>query len=397
MKSKNMVLLALAVGCGLVAAFLTAKLGAGSKTEMVLVLVAAKNLDQGTKLEKVEDQFVRKPFPHESVPPEFIDDIATLKGKVLQRSLRAGTHCTMSDITPRKSIDLPVDPKTGTMYKAMALKVAPETMVGGLVLPGARVDVVTVERQQSGKTVSSMILQNVLVVSVDVNIVRPEEQGFIKNAQTVTLAVKQSEGMILALAQKRGDVFLMLRSPDDDKINKNLKAVSAYGGDSDKNADSDSPDEGSAGGEKSKYLIAKDGIPPGTKIDDPEQYFTESDYAGSVPNNFIVKFDELRGKVVAKAISANVPPTKEAFEDDGVKPVVPVVPSEKVPVVVAQNTPNSKRHTITFQVGGGIPWYAHYRDGRLDGGTPTQRGSAVNGSAEIKPVAKDDKLSPDNQ
>ena len=90
MKSKNMVLLALAVGCGLVAAFLTAKLGAGSKQEMIPVLVAAKNLDQGTKLDKIEEQFVRKPFPKESVPPEFIDDPAQFKGKSLQRSVRAG-------------------------------------------------------------------------------------------------------------------------------------------------------------------------------------------------------------------------------------------------------------------------------------------------------------------
>ena len=40
MKNRNIVLLALAIGCGLVAAFLTAKLGASNKTEMVPVLVA---------------------------------------------------------------------------------------------------------------------------------------------------------------------------------------------------------------------------------------------------------------------------------------------------------------------------------------------------------------------
>src|SRR5947209_20621188 len=133
MKSKNMVLLALAVGCGLVAAFLTAKLGAGNKTEMIPVLVAAKNLDQGAKLDKIEEQFVRKPFPKESVPPEFIDDPAQLKGKTLQKSLRAGSHCTMADITAKNAIELPVDQKTGVMYKAMALKVAADTSVAGLV------------------------------------------------------------------------------------------------------------------------------------------------------------------------------------------------------------------------------------------------------------------------
>src|SRR5262245_13212652 len=184
MKSKNVVLLALAVGCGLVAAFLTAKLGAGNKQEMIPVLVAAKNLDQGTKLDKPEEQFVRKPFPKESVPPEYIDDPTQFKGKSLQRSVRAGSHITMADITPRNSIELPVDPKTGIPYKAMALRVAPETIVGGLVLPGSRVDVVSVERLTNGKTVSNMILQNVLVVGVDVNNSEQDGQGYIKNDQT---------------------------------------------------------------------------------------------------------------------------------------------------------------------------------------------------------------------
>ena len=142
-----------AIGCGLVAAFLTAKLGAGNKQEMIPVLVAAKNLDQGTKLDKPEEQFVRKPFPKESVPPEYIDDPSQFKGKSLQRSVRAGSHITMADITPRNSIELPVDPKTGIPYKAMALRVAPETIVGCLVLPGSRVDVVSVERLTNGKTV----------------------------------------------------------------------------------------------------------------------------------------------------------------------------------------------------------------------------------------------------
>ncbi len=222
MKQKNMILLALAIGCGLVAAFLTAKLGAGSRTEMVPLLVAAKNLDQGTKLEKPEELFVRKPFPRESLPPEYIDDITQLKGKVLQKSIRAGSHCTNADVTPRMLLDLPIDPTTGVMYNAMALKVRPETVVGGLVIPGARVDVVSVEHMQNGKTMSTMILQHVLVVGVDDSTTRPEDAPSIRNAKTVTLAVKQQEGMMLALAQEKGNVFLMLRDQKNDKVNKSL-------------------------------------------------------------------------------------------------------------------------------------------------------------------------------
>jgi Flp pilus assembly protein CpaB len=360
MKSKNLVLLALAGGCGLVAAILTAKLGAGNRQEMIPVLVAAKNLDQGTKLDKVGELFVRKPFPRESVPPEFIDDVTVLMGKTLQRSIRAGNHLTMADITPRNSIELPVDPKTGVMYKAMALRVAPETIVGGLVLPGSRVDVVTVERLPNGKTVSNMILQNVLVVGVDVNTQRPEDQGYIKNAQTVTLAVKQTEGMYLALAQKRGDVFLMLRSPDDDKVNNNIKSVTDYNADK-----SESEQTVSAPvAEKVKVLLAKGTIPAGTKITDPEQFFEATEWpAPAVKDNFLTRWEDLKDKVVQHQIATSTPPTRESFQaDDHAASASKVAVADEKPVEVKP----VQRHMITFQVGGAAPYYAHYRDGRLE-------------------------------
>jgi Flp pilus assembly protein CpaB len=360
MKSKNVVLLALAGGCGLVAAFLTAKLGAGSRQEMIPVLVAAKNLDQGAKLEKVEELFIRKPFPRESVPPEFIDDPAVLKGKTLQRSIRAGNHLTMADITPRTSIELPVDPKTGVMYKAMALRVAPETIVGGLVLPGSRVDVVTVERLPNGKTVSNMILQNVLVVGVDVNTQRPEDQGYIKNAQTVTLAVKQTEGMYLALAQKRGDVFLMLRSPDDDKINNTIKSVTDY------NADKSESEQTVAAAltEKTTVLLAKETVTVGTRITDPEKYFVVSEWpVSAVKDNFVTRLTDLKDKVVQHQIASNTPPTIESFQTEENSPSDAKVASQSEKPVEVKPV---QRHMITFQVGGAAPYYAHYRDGRLE-------------------------------
>src|SRR5207237_7665771 len=116
MKNRNIVLLALAIGCGLVAAFVTAKLGASNKPDMVMVLVAAKNLDQGTKLDEPEKLFVRKPFPRESAPADSVDDVNALKGKTLQRTVRPGSYVTQEDVTPKKTIELTVR-ADGTMSK----------------------------------------------------------------------------------------------------------------------------------------------------------------------------------------------------------------------------------------------------------------------------------------
>ena len=375
MKQKNMVLLALAIGCGLVAAFLTAKLGASNKGEMTLILVAAKNLDQGIKLEKPEELFVRKPFPKESVPPEFIDDITQMKGKVLQRTVRAGSHCTMADVTPRNTVDLPIDDKTGVTYKAMGLRVSPEKVVGGLVLPGARVNVVCVESLTNGKRASTMILQNVLVVAVDQTAVRDDNAGFIKNAQTVTMAVRDQEALVLALASSKGDVFLMLRSPGDVKVNTKLKPVHDYTKPNDEAGDDVVADA-------TKIPVAKKTIPVGTKIENPDDLFEDMDWSGPVPEKFIVDRDLLKGKVATKEIVGGLPVVKEQFEGD-VKPAAGVA-----------RATSRDDHTITFQVGGSTPYYGRYKNGKLeDGGIPANPVGPADSSTspEIVPEKKDDK------
>ena len=53
MKQKNLILLVVAVGCGLLAAFLTTQMSAKAPTaEQSEMLVAAKELPVGTKIEK---------------------------------------------------------------------------------------------------------------------------------------------------------------------------------------------------------------------------------------------------------------------------------------------------------------------------------------------------------
>ena len=54
MKSKNMTLMMVAIGCGLVAAFLTARLSGGSSPDTVNVLVAKTELKIGTLIDAKE-------------------------------------------------------------------------------------------------------------------------------------------------------------------------------------------------------------------------------------------------------------------------------------------------------------------------------------------------------
>lgn len=374
MKNKNLVLLALAIGCGLVAAFLTAKLSAGGKTEMVPVLVAAKNLDQGTKLDNPEQLFVRKPFPRESVPPEFIDDVSQLKGKTLQRTVRPGTHVTIEDVTPVAAVTLPVD--KGVMYKAMAIKVQQHSIVGGLVRPGSRVDVVAVDRYTNGKTAATLILQKVLVVAVNDTVKTPEGEPNFKNATTVTLAVTQKEGQLLALAGSRGELSLMLRSPDDMTVSKSPKPVAGL---DDTRDDSSNGAKGDV--EMSKVVVAKKTVPAGTRLENPGDFFDVKEVPGEAPENSFTNLDELKGKVVTRDVFANQMLPKEAF--DGAAPTPGVG--------IAKNGGNVQTHTMIIQVGTSNPQYAHYdKNGRLmDGSRSVVAGGTPAGDPrDIKPEPK---------
>jgi len=385
MKNRNLMLLALAIGCGLVAAFLTARLSAGgNKTEMVGVLVASRNIDQGTKLDEPEKLFVRKPFPRESVPPEFIDDVAQLKGKVINRTIRAGAHCTLADLKTKDSIDLPVG-TDGTMYKGMAIRVSQATAVSGFIQPGDRVDVMVIDHPRDAKATSTLLLQNVLVVAINEIAIKPDgTSGAIKNATTVTLAVKQKEALILSLAQAKGEINLMLRSKDDQTvINKGPRVISDY----DNRDDNASSGTTNSSLEVVKIPVAKRDLPAGTRIEDPSDYFEEKEVPEVVLAEHTVRtIAALKGKTVTKYVYKDYAVPQAAFEGD-----VPKLSVDQPPPLPA----GPGVHTLTIQVGTSSPQFVKYdENGKL-----LEGGQWIGGGASPRAgkADKNDKVNPGNK
>ena len=96
-------------------------------------------------------------------------------------------------------------------HKAYSVKIDP-TAVTGFIIPGSRVDAIHTRKRDDGKTVSHVILTNVLVVAVD-QVTEPGQPAKVLT-QTVTLAVLQKDGFVLALADKQGKISLVLRKPE---------------------------------------------------------------------------------------------------------------------------------------------------------------------------------------
>jgi Flp pilus assembly protein CpaB len=111
MKQKNVILMVVAVGCGLVAAFLTSQMSAKSNVEQVEVLVAAKDLPVGTTLTREDlsnDKMVKiRKMPKDGLPPAYVISREELIDKRLSRPVRAEETFNPQDLLKGGAITLP--------------------------------------------------------------------------------------------------------------------------------------------------------------------------------------------------------------------------------------------------------------------------------------------------
>lgn len=107
--------------------------------------------------------------------------------------------------------------------RAISIKVTPDTGVSGLVLPGDRVDIASVQTLTNPTTLESRstvrtVLRNVLVLAAD-QAFDPNIEG-AKVARNVTVEVSAADAARLAIAEKSGTLFLTLRSEKEDEAPK---------------------------------------------------------------------------------------------------------------------------------------------------------------------------------
>jgi pilus assembly protein CpaB len=215
-KNKNMILMGVAIGCGLVAAFLVAKLGANGtpKQDMVDVIVAKKDIPIGTLMAEKDfnDLLTSQSLPRAAVPPDVIVDPMLLKGKMAARTLRTGNYFAPADVSTKVGIEVPAG------MQSFSIKMDLVRAVTGFVSPGDRVDILAMlpTKKDPNKKASGRILVNMLVTTVDFMNRRPEGGDVATpTIQAVTLAVTPAQAKLLHTAEAGGgDMRLVLRSRD---------------------------------------------------------------------------------------------------------------------------------------------------------------------------------------
>jgi pilus assembly protein CpaB len=217
MKSKTLILMVVAVVCGLVASYLTSRMLAqqnntpAAETETVKVLVARSKVVMGTRIKEPEKLFVEKEFVKGTEPKKAFTSYDQLKDKVLNKTIGTEVHVTPDDIMKKEDQDLSFDLPKGT--RAMAIRATVDTSAGGFLLPRSHVDIIAKTTTDQGPR-AQILLQDMLVLSVDMAPDREDGKRAMALSY-VTLQVTPEQAEILTLAS--GSELRLVLRPDEDR------------------------------------------------------------------------------------------------------------------------------------------------------------------------------------
>ncbi len=232
MKLFRVLVLAVALVAGGVAAYLALNMGPGAPPAPTVVelapqiqsqdvLVAASDIGQGERISA--DNIRWQLWPDDAVNTAYIqkqtmpDAVDKLDGSVVRSPFVAGE--------PIRNIKL-ARPESGFLSailppgkRAVAVRVSAQSTAGGFILPGDRVDIVqTVTEQPSPDTpaenVSRTILNNVKVLAIDQTIDEKDGQPVVVG-KTATLELDPVEVELITAAEASGTLSLALRSTTD--------------------------------------------------------------------------------------------------------------------------------------------------------------------------------------
>ncbi len=210
-----------------VAMLVQATLGGKDDTSKVEVLVASHSMATGAEVKPADVRW--QAWPESAMIPNAIvrqdkqklEDVA--KGR-LRRDVSAGEPIVQQALSGDGKGNIlanMLDPGK----RAIAIKVSAESMVGGFISPGDRVDVVlTHQVRVSGpardasrdiidRHATETVLENVKVLAVDQKARKDGDEA--KVARTVTLEVDGTQAEKVALAGAMGDLSLTLRGLAD--------------------------------------------------------------------------------------------------------------------------------------------------------------------------------------
>ncbi|WP_417254809.1 Flp pilus assembly protein CpaB [Celeribacter sp.] len=189
------------------------------------VLVAAAELSVGAPIS--DDGIVSVEMPETQIAESFLRDTSANREALLRltavRMVPGGTPFVSSDLIVPEVPDTPAPVQTSMLHlsegmRAISLPVTEATSVAGLVRNGDRVDVMLSYKAENNALAIRTVLRNVRIIATD-QVVEPtdgsEQKPFKASPKIVTFELPPDGAKVLALAQKMGDLMLVLSDGTD--------------------------------------------------------------------------------------------------------------------------------------------------------------------------------------
>lgn len=229
MKSKSMVLLAVAAGCGLVAMLgVQQMLSSGkSRDAKVRILISKVDIDAGVKLDKTNVGF--KEWPKDSVPEGAIFKEDEYAERALKNGVGPGQPIIRTGLGEKGKFGTALQIPDG--MQVVSVSVNQQMTHSGLLKPGDYVDITAAIEYMSAKTGGGKrtevkkVLQCVKIFAVGDKVIGAEEQvdpkaKGPKEVKVVSFLVYPLQAQLLMLADKKskGNLQLALRSATDKNV-----------------------------------------------------------------------------------------------------------------------------------------------------------------------------------
>ncbi|MCA9005611.1 MAG: Flp pilus assembly protein CpaB [Planctomycetaceae bacterium] len=219
MKVKSLMMLVIAVGCGLVAMLgvrqILNKDNKQVEVKTANVLMTIAEIPPGTPLNESNVKF--KSWPIDQVPEGAVTKLEQYKDRSIKTRAVPGEIVMKAKLSEQgvrgASVEIPDGKRVFTTSVDMT------KTHSGLILPGDFVDVYvtfTARKPQGGtSTITKVILERVKIFATDhLTDVGGTESNQVKS-KNISLLLSPREGAMLKLAEKKGEVHLALRAQSD--------------------------------------------------------------------------------------------------------------------------------------------------------------------------------------
>src|SRR5262245_45339277 len=227
MRPKSLILLSLALGCGLVASVgINQVMSKGSPvvqapSEKVAVFVAKKEIAMNDLI--TPEMLTTKQLPKDVVPQGALTNFKDVEDR------RAATRIIVDDILLDAKLLAKGEKGRGSDHippgmRSVAIKVDATSTSGFLVKPGDRVDLMVYLLKNGGQGVANTMIktvrQNVKVFAADNVLTEAPDGKGQKTMKTVSLLVTPEQAEVVTMASNVGKLTLSLRSPKDGDVSE---------------------------------------------------------------------------------------------------------------------------------------------------------------------------------